>query len=106
MVVSGCLFAHWPRNLTQNITLTQLRPLARVDKFCVDETRLGHHHVAMRLANSDECPFVRIALLLTHTSLTPEFQEHDTFAALLTSGLCVGLVLSYLPQVRSVHPWT
>ena len=28
-------------------------------------------------------------------------QEHDAFAALLAGGLCVGLVLSYLPQVCS-----
>ena len=40
-----------------------------------------------------------------HTDFTNALvQEHDTFAALLTGGLCVGLVLSYLPQVRSVHP--
>ena len=30
-------------------------------------------------------------------------QQHDTFAALLTGGLCVGLVLSYLPQVCFAH---
>lgn len=28
-------------------------------------------------------------------------QQHDVFTDVLTAGLCIGLVVSYLPQVRA-----
>ena len=44
-----------------------------------------------------------IALLLLPLCNSTLFQHHNTFAAILTIGLCVGLILSYLPQVRPSH---
>ena len=54
---------------------------------------------------SDKCEPVRVPIQLYccfHYNSTL-FQRHNTFAAILTTGLCVGLILSYLPQVRPSH---
>ena len=74
---------------------SRLRCLTTTHQAFVPSFAARHSSVDM----SDECiPVSLCACTSKKVSLTSPFKHHDWFNTVLTYGLCVGLVVSYLPQ--------